>query len=319
MSKKREFKTIEEQLQLLEKRGLTINDKARSQRYLLTNNYYNIVNGYSKYFQEAADKFIPGADFDEISHLYFYDKEIKEILLNGILSAEHHLKSSLAYRFAEEYPNKRYAYLDVGCYREDVILEVVYTISKISRLIKQNKKYKGNSINYYVKQYDDVPIWVLVDYLDFGDTQSLISCLPVKIQNKIARDMTGFLNENLQTEGLVLPPETLISFIKNVHETRNVCAHGNRLLGFRARASEKYYPPLHSKYGIGEKAEKKSVYTTLLSMKCFLSRTEYCILYNSFRKRTKALGNKLHSIGVNDVSKLLGFPNDWQNNPPLEQ
>ncbi|WP_127849686.1 Abi family protein [Lacticaseibacillus hulanensis] len=319
MSKKREFKTIDEQLQLLQERGLTINDEVRSRRYLLTNNYYNIVNGYSKYFQEETDRFIEGADFDEISHLYFYDKEIKEILLNGILSAEHHLKSALAYRFAEAYPNKRYAYLNVGCYRDDVILEVIYTISKISKLIKQNKKYKGNSINYYVTHYDDVPIWVLVDYLDFGDVQSLISCLPVKIQNKIAKDMTGFLEENLQMPNLVLPPETLVSFIKNVHETRNVCAHGNRLLGFTTRASGKYYEPLHSKYNIREQDERKSVYPTILSLKCFLSRTEYCVLYNSLRKRTKILGNKLHSIEINDISKLLGFPDGWQAKPPLNQ
>lgn len=317
MTKKHDFNTLTQQVTKLKQRGLAINDDEKAKRYLLTNNYYNIVNGYSKYFQSSSDVFINGADFDEISHLYFYDTEIKEIILNGILSAEHHLKSVLAYRFSEQYSNQRYAYLNISCYQDKLVLEAIYTIAKISRIIKQNQKYRGSSISYYVKHYGDVPMWVLVDYLDFGDVQSLISYLPVNVQNKIAKDMTEFLCENLGSTSIMLPPETLISFIKNIHETRNICAHGNRLLDFRTRASGKYYQPLHAKYGFSAQSEKKTVYTTLLTLKCFLSKTEYCTVYNSLRKRTRALANQLHSIDIDSVSAHLGFPPDWQNKPPL--
>lgn len=318
MIERREFKSLEEQLQILKERGLTINDDAIASRYLLTNNYYNIINGYSKYFQTTHDKFISGANFDEVSRLYFFDKEIKQIMLNAILSAEHHLKSALAYRFAEAYPNRRYAYLNVECYKESSILDIVYTISKISRLIKKNNRYKESSIHHYIANYDDIPIWVLVDYLEFGDIQSMIFALPKSIQNKIAKDMAEFLMNNLGTDELTLPPETLNSYIKNIHEARNVCAHGNRLLDFQARGTDVYFEPLHKKYGISEDDKRQSAYTVMLSLQCFITPIEYSILYNSIRKRTKSLATKLHSISIDNISQHLGFPIGWQTEPAIQ-
>lgn len=43
------FRTLDEQLNILHKRGLHISDYPRAKRYLLTNNYYNVINGYSKF------------------------------------------------------------------------------------------------------------------------------------------------------------------------------------------------------------------------------------------------------------------------------
>lgn len=54
----KKFSSIEEQIELLKKRGLNIPDEDKAARYLLTNNYYNIINGYSKYFQESEDTYI---------------------------------------------------------------------------------------------------------------------------------------------------------------------------------------------------------------------------------------------------------------------
>lgn len=42
----KEFKTIEEQLDLLESRGMTIENRAKAASFLLHNNYYRI-SGYS--------------------------------------------------------------------------------------------------------------------------------------------------------------------------------------------------------------------------------------------------------------------------------
>ncbi|WP_306293942.1 Abi family protein [Lactobacillus delbrueckii] len=90
---KKEFKSIDQQIDLLQERGLTINDVERAKKYLLSNNYYNIINGYSKPFLESENLYIKNASFDEVSRLYFFDKELKQVLFNSILDAEHHLKS----------------------------------------------------------------------------------------------------------------------------------------------------------------------------------------------------------------------------------
>ncbi|HFX4005585.1 TPA: Abi family protein, partial [Streptococcus pyogenes] len=46
----KEFKSITEQIQILRDRGLTIENQEKAELYLLTNNYYNIINGYGKFF-----------------------------------------------------------------------------------------------------------------------------------------------------------------------------------------------------------------------------------------------------------------------------
>lgn len=54
----KEFKNIDEQIEILKNRGLVFKDLNLAKRYLLTNNYYNIINGYGKYFQNNTDIFI---------------------------------------------------------------------------------------------------------------------------------------------------------------------------------------------------------------------------------------------------------------------
>ncbi|WP_413627669.1 hypothetical protein R4B61_00260 [Fructilactobacillus vespulae] len=60
------FKTIENQIDILKNRGLSIKNDSEANLYLLTNNYYNIINGYSKYFmKQGTDEYIESASFDE--------------------------------------------------------------------------------------------------------------------------------------------------------------------------------------------------------------------------------------------------------------
>lgn len=315
----KKFRSIDEQIGILKERGLSIPDQDKAYNYLLTNNYYNIINGYSKYFQEIENRYIKGTSFDEIFRLYFFDKEFKQILLNAILAAEHHLKSIVAYRFAEEYPNKKYAYLDTSCYDTTKILNIGFNISKISKIINNNKKIDNNAIYHYYKKHHDVPIWVIVDFLDFGALMGIILNIPVTLQNKIAKDLTRFIRDNNPNFNSVFSPETMCSFIKGIHEIRNVCAHNNKLLDFKTRSDLKYFEELHSKYKILKNRERRSVYDIFIVLQCFLSHTEYAILHNTMLKRFKNLSNKLNTLEVSSILTCLGFPEDWIKVEKLSQ
>ncbi|MEG0684856.1 MAG: Abi family protein, partial [Coprobacillus sp.] len=99
------FKTIEEQFELLKSRGIIFTDEEKAKRYLLNNNYYNIINCYAKFFMNDKDIFMENTTFDEITQLHFFDKELKSVLFKYIIEAEKHLKSIIAYRFSETYRN----------------------------------------------------------------------------------------------------------------------------------------------------------------------------------------------------------------------
>lgn len=44
------FKTLDEQISILKSRGLIVHDDESAKLSLLCNNYYNVINYYSKFF-----------------------------------------------------------------------------------------------------------------------------------------------------------------------------------------------------------------------------------------------------------------------------
>ena len=311
------FKTLDEQIQLLHNRNLIINDEDYAKKYLLSNNYYNIINGYSKFFPMDGENYTKGTTFEEVARLYLFDKELKQAFFKAIIDAESHLKSIFAYRFAESFPNKLYAYLNIESYAQDKTLSVVSTISRISQIINRQQKFPDNSISHYIQNHSEVPIWVLVNYLDFGELRNMLTSSNVKLQNKIAKDLCDFIKQNLSRVA-TFPPEVMISFVENINEVRNICAHNNRLIGFNCRRDSKYWGTLHENFGITPNDERRNAYSVFISTQCFLSKTEYSALHNKIRKLTNVhLEKHLKSITPNEIMYKLGFPKDWHLAPKL--
>ncbi|WP_418245213.1 Abi family protein, partial [Ellagibacter isourolithinifaciens] len=76
------FKTIEEQVEMLEARGVATDDD--TPEVLLREGYYSIVNGYKAPFidkekSESAkdDRYLPGTSFADIYALFMFDRELR--------------------------------------------------------------------------------------------------------------------------------------------------------------------------------------------------------------------------------------------------
>lgn len=67
----RPFKSLDQQIQLLRERGLEFDNEEEAKLYLLDNNYYNIINMYSKVFQENTNQYVSGTKFKEIKRCIF--------------------------------------------------------------------------------------------------------------------------------------------------------------------------------------------------------------------------------------------------------
>lgn len=154
------FKSIDEQINLLKSRGLTFSDENKAKSFLLCNNYYNVINYYSKFFISNNDQYIETTNFDEISQVYYFDKEIKAIFFKSILEIEKYLKSLISYYFSESH-RENYAYLNAKNFKDDDILKVTQTIANLSKIIEKKQKEKNqNSIKHYINQHHNVPLWV---------------------------------------------------------------------------------------------------------------------------------------------------------------
>lgn len=305
------FKTLDQQLSILESRGLVITDKKFTKTYLLENNYYNIVNMYSKFFQTNENKYIPGTKFEEIKALHIYDTEVKTILLKHIIIAEKYFKSIFTYYFSEAYPDEPFAYLDINNYPNAKPIILTRTFSDISKTIHMGlKSSKKNAIKHYNDRYGVVPMWVLVNELTFRNIIHLYKYTSDKIRNKIAKKLAQFLSSNVGAH-IVLEPRSIDSMLGNLVQIRNCVAHDNKLLGFKCNNHLVHIPLLHDKYDNLSTHSRQSVFFVFLALQCFLPYENYYLLHNSIRKRTIDQVKNLNSISINTVLQSYGFPNNW--------
>lgn len=260
----KEFKTIPQQIDLLKSCGLKFTDEKRAAQYLLTNNYYSIINGYSKPFlkdPDSSDKYIVGTNFDEICQLYFFHKQVKQIFFQAILNVEHHGKAIISYRFAEYTQGAKDAYLDVSSFDHTKSIEIAYLINRMNRIIKQNRHYNNNAIFHYKNSYHQVPIWGLMDFLSFGDTVALYSVLPKELRDKIAADCLSFVMDNQPTFAGNFSEDKMSSFLQNINEVRNICAHNKRLIAFKCRQDCINFKPLFIYYDRNLQIDRQSPYS----------------------------------------------------------
>ena len=108
------FKTYKEQRDLLQSRGLIIKHPRSFNNIMQRDDYYNIINGYKKYFiaTTSPETYIPETTFEQLYALYTFDQEIRSLFMNVLLKIEKHLKSLIAYHFSEVYGYDNSIYLN---------------------------------------------------------------------------------------------------------------------------------------------------------------------------------------------------------------
>ena len=99
------FKSLDEQLRLQEERGLKINDPLGFKKYLLENNYFNIINGFETLFLKSSQ---PKQYYEEIStedfrSIFELDRKISLFLFEDFSKIEMKFSTSIAYRLTESY------------------------------------------------------------------------------------------------------------------------------------------------------------------------------------------------------------------------
>ncbi len=192
-------------------------------------------------------------------------------------------------------------------------------IEKLNKIIeyhnKQNLKSKANSIKHYLQEHNDVPIWILTNYMTYGQISKFYAYLPDKLRNIIAKDMLAFMNENIDNEKNILTPKELESFLYNIVEVRNIIAHNNKILGFKCKGSPPYNKFIYKSYNISKQNQRQSIFDVYIMLSCFLSKNEYEQLGNGVKKRMRKLNNKIDKNVARNVIESLGFFDSFYNEP----
>lgn len=303
----KEFKTIEEQIELLQNRNLHIENKETAKEILLNNNYYYLINGYKDLFlnrKNKTEKFRNGTTLEEIYSLYEFDRKIRIIFLEYILLIERKIDTYIAYEFSKNYGHKDY-----------LIPENFNNISKNKELIDKflndinleiSHQYKNSNkmIRHYLDTYKYIPLWVLIRILSFGKVSKFYSFMKQKEQNNISRKFN-------------IKSKILKAYLINLGNIRNICAHDEKLYDviLKQRINTTSY---HIKQNL-IKNDGKTVYATrdlfsiVIILKVLLEKEQFNEFYNRIIETIKELESNLLSLKINKVLYKMGFPKNYKN------
>lgn len=313
----KDFKTIEEQIELLKNRNLTFEDEIKAKEILINNNYYNVINGYKQLFLNKSDEdnFIDGTTFEEIYALYDFDRKLRSIFLEYILKIENSLRSLVAYYFSQFHGNDNYLKLsnfetfsEVNtnfAKKEKQLKHIQMLISNINKKIAnsiENKPY----IQHYIMNYGFIPMWVLVNILSFGDICNFFRLMKQKERILISSNFN-------------IMEHDLSSLIGILSDTRNLCAHDERLYNFifpaKSTINDNQYhinlsiPISNRRYVQG----KNDLYAVVIALKILLSKEDYYKFHGKIFSRIMSLQSKLKVISIHDVLNTMNFPNNWHD------
>ena len=210
----KDFKTIEEQLEILRSRGLTINDEVKAKDFLLHNNYYRI-SGYSLTLRKN-DIFSKSATFQNIVDIYNFDYELRHIILKYIEIIEVQMKSVFAYEFTKVHGPT--GYLDDSFFTNKTKHKEI--IDKANQQKNQRLPHEAYLKHFVNDLQEDIPLWAYVDLLTISDISFLYSISEQSLKDTVARTFGLNMNRGSAILGGYMHSMTII---------RNLCAHGSRI------------------------------------------------------------------------------------------
>ena len=301
------FKTIDQQIELLEKRNLKFKDKEKAKEILLRNNYYNLINNFSKFMINGFNNYEDNTYFENILIVHDLDRELKKILFEYLTEIESIFKAMLIYEYCKEY-QEEYAFLNIKNYDKNNLSSAFSVISTYTNIINfySNDK-KANAIKHYISNHNDVPLWVLSSFLTLGQSIYFYNTLTPTLKYTIVKN---HINNNLSTGNKIIRLDVSVfsSILENIRQIRNVVAHNNRLINFKCKNNIKYINGLHNQ---DKRKSRQTVYSTILTFKCFLDTNKYTNLENRLSSLVEnfynSMDNKNHATRVLDS---LGFPNE---------
>ena len=303
------FLTYEQQINKLKnEKSLKVSNQDDTISILKRTSYFALICGYKQLFKDkSTNKYKMGTSFYDIVDLYKFDQNVRLLFFSNILKIERHIKSIISYYFTEQFGDTQDKYLDENNYDN-----LSYNKSQVQTFIQQlnvtlNPPYGRPSeyeyINHHKKEYRNVPLWVIINALTFGNISKMYSFSKQSLKIKISKEFYG-VNE-----------KTLGDMLNILSKYRNVCAHNERLFNYKTRKS---LPDLNlhkelkiDKIGTLYKFGKTYLFSVAICFRYLLSHEDFRMFYHDLKKQIKIYSRKLKVLNLNDILNEMGFPLTW--------
>ena len=285
--------TVEQQLDLLLRRGMTVADRSVALQHLEHISYYRLRAYWLPNEVPAASDgdhaFRADTRFETIIDLYSFDRKLRLLALDAIERVEVSLRTRWAYVLALRYGP--HAYLDAALFRKPT-----QHAKCLTRLQEELERNHETFVLHYKRKYSAPelpPLWGICELLTFGQLSLWF----------------GNLAESAARVEIARPYEVdeqiISSFAHHLSYVRNVCAHHMRLwnremtIGMKLPArpeclGEAFNPSL-----------PKRLYNTLVMLAYMMDRISPA---SCWRASLLALLEEHPAVDL----AAMGFPGDWR-------
>lgn len=275
-------KTFDEQIELLESRGLLIEDKIKTKFILQNINYYRFT-AYLINFKNEDDSYVEGTTFNEVYSLYKFDKRLRILLIDLLSTIEISFRTYIAYTLAVNHGED--SYLDRNNFKNKDIHNTFICYFENEKIKNKDKEFIKHHYDVYEGK---LPVWVAVEIITFGNL--------VKLYGNLLAEDVNFIKNNFCNVNNTL----LSSWLNSMCMLRNHCAHYGRIYN-------RNFPMIkikntHKKH----KLKNTKIFAYILAMKYLIADSE---IWNNFLINLKELINNY--IDFLDLN-LIGFPDNWE-------
>lgn len=317
-------RSYDEQLALLQGRGLACADDAKVLDRLRAVGYYRL-SAYVYPFREMlpaaqqrqaspthyrSEVIRPETTFDDVEALWKFDRRLRLLVLDAVEAVEVGLRTKIASVLGSR---DAFGHLNVGSLNAKVCDQPYWRdgrnddtehevwLGRYDQLIRDAGK--EDFIRHNAHKYDELPVWIAVEALTFGSTVRLFGLLRQDDQTAIARE--------LGVKGGVM----LGAWLEAVNYARNVAAHHarlwNRSMTYKVRRFNEHQVGAELAHLAGHTPTEK-IYSSL-AVTAYLLRSIDPTTNWHLTLRTHVRKFPLET-GMSPVDNM-GFPDGWEELP----
>ena len=203
--------TYEEQLEILEQRGIVISDEESCKKILENINYYRLL-AYLLPFKIDDQHYQEGTKFLRVYRIYEFDRKLRRVLFSALEDVEISLRAKFSYYHAHKYGP--IGYLDPSNFSKKH--DPVKLKEQIDREINSNRTVPF--VKHHIDNYNGVfPLWAMSELFTFGMLSRFYADMTAEDQKYLARRVYNTVPDNVR------------SWLRCCSDLRNICAHYGRL------------------------------------------------------------------------------------------
>lgn len=289
-------RTFEEQADLLLARGL-IADRSQLIRRLRVTNYFRLTAYLYRFRAPGSERYQQGTTLDQVGDLYTFDQRLRTLLLDAIEAIEVHTRTQLAFYFAHDHGP--FAYSDskhLPNLKPDKFIEWQ---RKLDDQVGRSLRSKEDFVTHFFSKYGDahtrLPIWILVELMDFGAVLTFYRGVNDGIQKCVAAEVGQ-------------PDRVVESWLLALNTVRNRCAHHARLWDWEMGTP--VLVPAQRKHPDWHAPRLPNMKIGIILMLCRFWLNRIAPTHDWTRRATELFANFPISL-----LHHMGLPEDWQQHP----